>query len=124
VYFLKQTDGELANAAALERSTEYGVLTGDCLGNLELILKEVYAPLLDFELSAPDAAEGDLHVTDSVRSELKNSMQRFESHISHAHSQVSARPVGHLRRDCEGEADTCARLPSPAGQGGRAPSDG
>ena len=32
IYFLKQTDGELGNSAALERLTDYGVLTGDCLG--------------------------------------------------------------------------------------------
>jgi hypothetical protein len=87
--------------ASLEANVEFGVLTGDCLGNLEVVLKEVYGPLLDLELwghgegealtpAAAAAAEhaAPLKVSDSLRTELRSNLQRFESQISHAHSQV------------------------------------
>lgn len=113
LYFLKQGDGEISNVSALEKHVDYGVLTGDCLDNLETVLKEVYGPLLEFELgaasalaaapaagaaatksSSPDDDEGidldqvTLKVSDSMRNELRSNLQRFQSHISQAHSQV------------------------------------
>jgi hypothetical protein len=36
-----QVEGELSNVVALEKGSDYGILTGDCLGNLEMILREV-----------------------------------------------------------------------------------
>jgi hypothetical protein len=34
-------EGELPSVVSLEKGTDYGLLTGDCLGNLEMILREV-----------------------------------------------------------------------------------
>jgi len=87
IYFLKQVDDEINNVTTLEKATEYGILSGDCLGSLELVLREVYAPLLDVELAEGVNNEA-VRVTNGVRNELRSNMQRFESQISHAHNQV------------------------------------
>lgn len=52
VVVVLKAEGELPTVAALEKGVDYGLLTGDCLGNLEMVLREVRAHTLHIHLCA------------------------------------------------------------------------
>lgn len=109
IYFVRNISGEVVEPLCyiddVVLTIEHGCFPGDCLTNLSAAIKEVFLPLLDYQLglgvlgasvSAGDKVSGNmsaiaqdaLKVGDSLRSEFRANMHKFESQVSHTMHQV------------------------------------
>lgn len=110
VYFVKSNQGEStrplsgANDQAIPLAIEHGYLTGDFLAYLSTVAREIFTPLLDFQLAlglqgdsiatdqSPSVVSGmskDIpKVGDTLRNDFSTNFIKFGSQVSHATQQV------------------------------------
>lgn len=111
VYFVKNVGGEVAKPLSssdhesMILAMEYGCLAGDCLTNLSVVIKEVFAPLLDHQLGlgvlaaavvAGNKVSADVSavpqeapkIGDTLRNEFRANLHKFESQVTNATQQI------------------------------------